>query len=184
MSQWSSGRLRVALAAVCLTAGACSGGDDGGDPPPVPDASPASCEPAGQDAEPFELRIGIREGEDQHYVELGDGDVAKMALGFQGLFMLLLASEATLPVDAEEFCMHCAAELSPSSSTSFDGDSMAADVPFKAVGSGAFRGSLTFILGSETERPQFEGAEVTLSVSCGREEFAGSAERDLTLEPP
>lgn len=119
------GRFRIAVAALCIADGACASDDDGGSPA-IADAgldAGFSCESSGGAGESFELRLGLRSGEERAYVELEDGGEAPLVLGYQGLYMLLLESQAVLPVDSDAFCLQCAMEMSPSTSGSFAGAS-------------------------------------------------------------
>ncbi len=186
MNWWSSGRFRITAAALCLAAGACAGGGDDGDGGGATGADAGgglSCESSGGDGESFELRLGLRSGENQEYVELEDGDRAPVVLGYQGLYMLLLESEAALSVEGDELCLRCAAEMNPSGSASLERASQGANVAFQATGSGVFRGSLTLVIGSGTDRPNLEGAEVTLTMSCSGHGLSGSVERAVRLMP-
>lgn len=187
MTWWTCGRFLGAAAVVLLPAlaGGC-GGNGGADEPSPPDAqSDLVCERATDGGEEsFDLSLGVRSGEDeQDFVELTDGDPAPLVLGFQGLYMLLLSSEASLPIDSEEICLHCDAVLSPSTSGSFRGARQAAGIAFKLTESGRFRGAFTLIIGSGSDRPKFEGAEVTLALTCERVGFVATVERALTLTP-
>jgi len=190
MNRSASSQLRIAVAVLCAAAAACSSGDgsNGSDDDDgagsVADAgldAGLECESTGGAGESFEMLLGARTGNE--YVELSDGDSITVVLGFQGLYMLLLASEAALPVSSESLCLYCVVDVSPSTSGDFDGTSQNGNVGFATVDGDTFRGAFTIIVGSQSEKPQLTDAEVELSMSCSGHGYAGSVERSLRLMP-
>lgn len=180
MSCWDSARFRSTLAALCLAASACA--EDV--PSAPPDAAPValSCEQsAAAGGDPFEFAVGLRK--DEGYVELSDGDEATVVLGYQGFYMLLLEGRAALSVPADQVCLSCDVELSPSVSGSFDGATQKGNIGFEAMATGAFSGGFTLIIGSQTDRADLDGAEVELTMSCDGHGLSGTVQRALRLSP-
>lgn len=195
MSWWMFDRLRIAVAGLCLATAACSSsGDDGDDGSgseadaapdaggiPGLDAGPA-CDPSGGGGEAIDLVIGLRSLVDaEAFTELADGDQADVVLGFQGLYMLLLETRGPLPFEGDTVCLACSVELSPTEE--FRGTMQAGNVSFDTMPTGGFRGPFTLIVGAQSEKPDIEGAEVQLSMSCTGHGVSGTVERSLRLVP-
>jgi hypothetical protein len=194
MSWWMFDRLRIAVAGLCLATAACSSSDDGDDGSgseadagpdaggiPGLDAGPA-CDPGGGGGEAIDLILGLRSLEKADaFTELADGDQADVVLGFQGLYMLLLETRGPLPIEQDAVCLACSVELSPVGE--FRGAMQAGNVSFDTMPTGGFRGPFTLIVGAQSEKPDIEGAEVELSMSCNGHGVTGTVERSLRLVP-